>query len=280
MKQENGIAKTPIQAMSHGGTAIPGLPKFASDLEKRQWQLEHMIGAFRIFARHDYAEGMAGHMSVRDPIVPNAFWINPLGVHFGMLTVADLILVSMDGEILIQSSGHFPGAPINAAGFLIHASIHKAREDVHAICHAHSTYGRAWAAFARPLEMITQDVCNLYGCQAVYADYDGLVLDGNEGENIAKALADNKVCLLMNHGLLSVGTTIDEAAYLFRLMEKSCEIQLQVEAAAANGIPKKIIGDLEASFNYKMTSEAENLYCEFQPEYEYERYLNKGSFAA
>lgn len=253
---KNGISKTPIEAMSHGGTSIPGLPKFNTPLENRAWQLEHMVGAFRIFARHDFAEGMAGHMSVRDPIVPNAFWINPLGVHFGMLTVEDMILVDLDGKILVDSKGRFPGRPINAAGFLIHAAVHRAREDVHAICHAHSTYGRAWAAFGRPLEMLTQDVCNLYGCHTVYADYDGLVLGGNEGEKIAEALGNNKACLLMNHGLLTVGSTIDEAGYLFRLMEKSCQIQLLAEAAAANGIPKKIIGDTEAEFNYQMTSEA------------------------
>ena len=39
-----------------------------------------MAGAFRIFARHGYTEGMSGHISVRDPIFTDAFWMNPLGV--------------------------------------------------------------------------------------------------------------------------------------------------------------------------------------------------------
>ena len=105
--------------------------------------------------------------------------------------------------------------------------------------------------------MINQDVCNFYNAQGVYAKYGGLVLDEEEGPKMAKALGPNgKGLTLMNHGLLTVGQTVDEAAYLFRLMEKSCEAQLLVEAAAANGIPKQIIRDEEAAYNFKMASEA------------------------
>ena len=105
--------------------------------------------------------------------------------------------------------------------------------------------------------MINQDVCNFYNAQGVYAEYGGLVLGEEEGRRMAKALGPNgKGLTLMNHGLLTVGQTVDEAAYLFRLMEKSCEAQLLVEAAAANGIQKQIIRDEEAAYNYKMASEA------------------------
>ncbi len=274
---KNGSSKapTPIEAMSHGLVTLPGLPTFKSKQEKRQWQLEHMAGAFRIFARHGYAEGLSGHMSVRDP-VEEAFWINPLGVHFGMLKASDMILVHLrTGEIL----GGNARRPINATGFHIHAAIHSARPDVHAICHAHGIHGRAWSSFAKPLEMLNQDVCNLFNSHSVYAQYGGLALDGEEGRRIADALGNGKGCILMNHGLLTVGSTVDEAAYLFRLMEKSCEVQLLAEAAAANGnLKKQIILDEEAGYNYKMTSEAENLYCEFQPEYEYEAFLSGGDF--
>lgn len=267
------VEQTPIQAMSHGPT-IAGIPSFKTLEEKRQWQLEHMAGAFRIFARHGYTEGTSGHISVRDPIHTDAFWINPLGVHFGMLKASDMILVHLSGEII----GGNRGRPVNAAGFLIHAAIHQARPDVHSICHTHSTYGRAWSAFAKELEMLNQDVCNFYKAQAVYAQYGGVVLGAEEGIRMAKALGQGKGLILMNHGLLTVGSTVDEAAYLFRLMETSCEVQLLAEAAAANAHEKKLIQDEEAAYNFKMASEAESLYCEFQPEYEYEIFLTGGAF--
>ena len=249
-----GKEPTPLEAMSHGSVALPGIPSFSNLEEKRKWQLEHMAGAFRVFARHGFTEGMSGHISVRDPIEPNAFWINPLGVHYGLLKASDMILLDMKtGKEL---AGNALKRPANATGFLIHRAVHQARPDVHAICHTHSPHARAWSCFARPLEMLNQDICNLFGAQAVYDQYGGLALDEEEGEKIAEALGSAKGCILMNHGLLTVGTTVDEAAYLFRLMETSSQVQLLAEAAAANGLEKKVIPDEEAVYNFKMTSEA------------------------
>lgn len=66
-----------VSAVSTGGYEFPGVPKFDDLYKKRQWQLEHMAGAFRVFARKGFTEGTAGHISVRDPVDPTTFWINP-----------------------------------------------------------------------------------------------------------------------------------------------------------------------------------------------------------
>lgn len=85
-EQGNSIpvkADTPVQApgaqaaLATGGYEFPGIPKIDDLYKKRQWQLEHMAGAFRVFARKGYTEGTSGHISVRDPIDPSTFWINP-----------------------------------------------------------------------------------------------------------------------------------------------------------------------------------------------------------
>jgi len=244
---------TPLQAISHGGT-LQGIPTFNNLEDKRQWILEHMACAFRVFARHGYTEGISGHISVMDPIETDAMWMNPIAVHWGMLKASDMILIRVeDGEII----GGNRSRPVNKAGVFIHAAIHKVRPDVGAICHTHTRYGKAWSAFARPLEMLNQDVCDLFGAHGVYAQYGGIVFGEQEGDQMAEALGPKgKGLILMNHGLLTVGETVDEAAFLFRLMEKSCEVQLLAEAAAANGIKKKIISDEEAAYNFKFASEA------------------------
>lgn len=64
-------------ALATGGYEFPGIPKIHDPYKKRQWQLEHMAGAFRVFARKGYTEGTSGHISVRDPVDPTTFWINP-----------------------------------------------------------------------------------------------------------------------------------------------------------------------------------------------------------
>ncbi|KAK1969842.1 putative aldolase [Colletotrichum sublineola] len=262
-----------MSAMAHRGKALPSIPKFASHAETRQWQLEHMAGAFRVFASEGYAEGISGHISVRDPEYEDRFWINPLGVHFGMLKASDMICVNLDGEV---TGGNTAGS-INAAGFQIHSAVHRARPDVHAICHTHSVCGRAWSAFAKPLDMLNQDVCYFYKAHSVYADYGGIANEASEGEKIAASLGTGKAAILLNHGLLTVGQTVDEAAYLFCLMERSCKVQLAVEAA---GLQKHFVSDEEAAYNFTMASTPETLYCEFQPHLKYEEYKCRGEYKA
>ncbi|KAJ5712554.1 hypothetical protein N7493_009022 [Penicillium malachiteum] len=262
-----------MAAMAHRGKALPGIPQFDSHAEKRQWQLEHMAGAFRVFAREGYAEGISGHISVRDPEFEDRFWINPLAVHFGLLKASDMICVNLDGDVV----GGNKNGSINAAGFQIHSSVHRARKDVHAICHTHSVHGRAWSTFAKPLDMINQDVCYFYKAHSVYSDYRGIANAPSEGQRIAQSLGDGKAVILMNHGLLTVGQTVDEAAFLFCLMERSCKIQLLVDRTE---LEKHIVSDEEAAYNFKMASTPECLYTEFQPHYQYEESLCNGNFKA
>jgi len=104
--------------------------------------------------------------------------------------------------------------------------------------------------------MLSQDVCTFHNHLAVYNDYGGIVFIADEGERIAKALGEkNKAAILMSHGLLTVGSTVDEAAFLFSLLDHSCDIQLRIEAAAANGRRKVVISDEEAAYNFKMASD-------------------------
>lgn len=91
---------SPMAAMGHGNIALEGVPKFESYAANRKWTLEHLAGAFRVFGREGYAEGIAGHISVRDPEFSDRFWINPLAVHFSMMRVSDLICLDMKGKVV------------------------------------------------------------------------------------------------------------------------------------------------------------------------------------
>lgn len=252
------------------GSGIPTFPSFA---EERRHILIHMAATFRQWAHQNYAEGQSGHISVRDPEFPAVMWMNPLSKHYGTLTAGDMLPIEIEtGRIVGGNPNKTTGRrTANLAGYFIHSAIHKRRPDIHAICHAHTAAGRAWSVFARPLDMLTQDVCNFHNAHAVYANYGGIVFATDEGERIAEALGPhNKGVILMNHGLLTVGATVDEAGFMFGLLERSCAIQLQVEAAAANGLEKRIISDEEAAYNCKMASEKHALYREAQPDLELE----------
>ncbi|WDK19993.1 class II Aldolase and Adducin domain-containing protein [Colletotrichum graminicola] len=121
--------------------------------------------------------------------------------------------------------------------------------------------------------MITQDVCDLYGVIATMNEYSGIVTAEGEGQEIARWLGPRgKAALLLNHGLLTVGSTVDEASFLFGLLDRSCDIQLRVEAAKCGNpmLQKNIIPDELARLNFSMAGERNWLYVEAQPDIEYE----------
>ena len=210
---------------------IPGQPQFATPAEERKHRKQHLAAAFRLFSKFGFDEGVAGHITARDPEKLDHFWVNPFGMHFGQIRASDLILVNHRGEVV---EGKYP---VNGAAFAIHSQVHAARPDVVAAAHAHSMYGKSWATLGRLLDPITQDACAFYEDHGLFADFTGVVYETSEGERIAKALGNGKAAILRNHGLLTVGHNVDEAAWWFITMDRSCHAQLLAEAA---GEPIKI----------------------------------------
>jgi ribulose-5-phosphate 4-epimerase/fuculose-1-phosphate aldolase len=187
--------------------------------------------AFRIFGVLGFSEGIAGHITVRDPGDPQMFWVNPYGLNFTEIRVSDLLLVDHSGTVIIGER------PVNRAAFCIHSEVHRARPDVMAAAHAHSLYGKAFASLGIMLDPITQDACAFYGDHSLYPEYGGVVNDLVEARRLAMALGSNKAVILQNHGLLTVGPSVAEAAWWFVTMERSCQAQL---IAMAAGVPTHI----------------------------------------
>ena len=202
-------------------------PVFASVEEERTYRKQRLAIGFRIFARFGFSDGVAGHITARDPERPDHFWVNPFGVSFRRLRVSDLILVNDAGEVVEGER------PCNRAAFAIHAPIHAARPDAMAAAHAHSPYGKAWSSLGRLLDPITQDACMFWDDHGLFDAFSGVVYDLDEGKRIAHALGDGKAVVLQNHGLLTVGQSVDEAVWWFVAMERACQVQLAAEGAGS-----------------------------------------------
>ena len=202
--------------------------------EARLHRKQRLAATFRLFARYGFDQGLAGHVTVRDPEFHDRFWINPLGRFFGQIKVSDLQLVDLDGNVLVGER------PINQAGFVIHSAIHRARPDAVAAAHTHSTYGKAWSTLGRLLDPLTQDAAAFYEDHAISEPYSGVVLKDGEGDRIVRTLGDKKALILKNHGLLTVGPTIEAAAWWFIAFDNAAHAQLLAEAA---GKPQPIDHD-------------------------------------
>jgi ribulose-5-phosphate 4-epimerase/fuculose-1-phosphate aldolase len=238
--------------------SAPSFPRFTDVAEERQHRKQRLAAAFRIFGELGYDEGAAGHITARDPERTDHFWVNPLGMSFDRIRVRDLLLVDHTGEVV---EGTWP---VNRAAFIIHSHVHAARPDVMGAAHAHSVHGKAWSALRRPLDPLTQDACAFYGDHAVFDDYTGVVLDPEEGKRIAHALGDRKAAILANHGLLTVGQTVDEAAWWFIAMDRSCRAQLLAEAA---GTPV-LIDEANAEKTAQQVGHPRSGWYSFQPLYD------------
>ena len=220
------MAGTPANVLN-----IPRPPMFATAAEERLHRKQMLAASFRLFSRFGFDEGVAGHITARDPERLDHFWVNPFGMHFGQIRASDLILVNHRGEVV---EGKYP---VNGAAFAIHSQVHAARPEVVAAAHAHSMYGKAWASLGRLLDPITQDACAFYEDHGLFEDFTSVVYETSEGARIAQALGQHKAAILLNHGLLTVGRCVEEAAWWFITMDRSCQAQLLAEAA---GMPVKI----------------------------------------
>ena len=229
---------------------------FATVEEERAHRKAKLAGALRIFGKFGFSEGVAGHITVRDPEFPECFWVNPFGKSFRQMRSSDLILVNHDGDVI------YGDQPVNTAAFAIHAAIHEARPDVVASAHSHSVYVKAISWLAIPLAPITQDACMFYNDHTVISIQGGaVVFDVNAGTELAAAFPTGKAAIHQNHGLFTVGETVDAAAFWFITMERSCQAQL---AAMAAGDPIDIRHEY-AQYTFEQTGYPLAGWFQFQP---------------
>ncbi|KAK3071259.1 hypothetical protein LTR53_008941 [Teratosphaeriaceae sp. CCFEE 6253] len=259
---EPGIKKSVAQGKM---IEFPRPPKFDDKYKEREYLKGRLAAAFRIFGKYGFDEGVAGHITLRDPVEPDSFWVNPFGVAFSHINKSDLIRVDATGKVVDGGEVRL----LNTAAYMIHHAVHVARPDVLCAAHSHSIYGRTWCTLGRKLDTITQDACAFHNDHVTYNSFNGVVLVEQEGKDIAACLGNKKAALLQNHGILTVGKTIEEAStihpslissanvlqavFWFLSMEKCCHSQLMAEAAAAYRGDKLVIIDDEAAEYTKRT---------------------------
>ncbi len=151
MNAPEQVGRLQDTGVSRGGS-MPQPPVFDTPAQERRHRKQRLAAAFRLFSKFGFDEGVAGHITARDPEFTDTFWVNPFGVHFSQVNVSNLIRCDHEGKVV--EGNH----PVNAAAFAIHSNVHQARPDAVAAAHSHSTYGRAWSTLGRKLDPLTQDV--------------------------------------------------------------------------------------------------------------------------
>lgn len=200
-------------------------PEFAARNTPECVELKRKLAAgFRIIARRKMDDGIAGHISCRVPGTHDEFWVNPLGPLFEEVTADDLLVVNLKGDILEGDR------PYNQAAFAIHSTLHAERHDVAAICHTHPPKGTAFASLGRPIKILDQNACSFYEDHALVREYDGVVATGEQAQGLLRAMGEKRVAVLQNHGLITLGNSVEQAVIDMLDLERTCELNLAVLA--------------------------------------------------
>jgi L-fuculose-phosphate aldolase len=181
---------------------------------------EALAASCRILAREGHESGLAGQVTACAE--KDQWWTLQFGYGFDEATPERMVLVDDDLKPL---SGGRPNP-----GVRFHVWIYNKRPDVKAIVHTHAPYASALAATGKPLKTIHMDSAMLHGT-AHLAEWPGVPVADDEGRIISGALGSAKSILLANHGLLTVGSSVEEATYLAVFFERAARMQLRAMAA-------------------------------------------------
>ncbi|XP_029513052.1 alpha-adducin-like isoform X2 [Oncorhynchus nerka] len=197
--------------------------------EKGEKLLRCKLAAFyRLTDLFGWSQLIYNHLTVRVNSDQERFIIVAFGLLYSEVSASSLVKINMQGEIVDQGSTNLG---VNQAGFTLHSAIYAARPDVKCIVHVHTPAGAAVSAMKCGLLPISPEALTLG--EVAYHDYHGIIIDKEENVLIQKNLGPtSKVLILRNHGLVSVGETVEEAFYYIHNLVTACEIQVRTLASA------------------------------------------------
>ncbi|XP_035181601.1 alpha-adducin isoform X5 [Oxyura jamaicensis] len=197
--------------------------------EKGEKLLRCKLAAFyRLADLFGWSQLIYNHITARVNSEQEHFLIVPFGLLYSEVTASSLVKINIQGDVVDRGSTNLG---VNQAGFTLHSAIYAARPDVKCIVHIHTPAGAAVSAMKCGLLPISPEALSLG--DIAYHDYHGILVDDEEKVVIQKNLGPkSKVLILRNHGLVSVGETVEEAFYYIHNLVLACEIQVRTLASA------------------------------------------------
>ncbi|HWJ72443.1 MAG TPA: class II aldolase/adducin family protein [Kaistia sp.] len=188
-----------------------------------------LAACFRLVAHFGMDDLIYNHISVRLPGPEHHFLINPYGLLFSEIDASSFVKIDFDGN-KVEPSEH----EVNQAGFIIHSAIHSGREDALCVLHTHSEAATAISALEEGLLPLSQFAMRYQGHMGLH-DYEGVAIDTDERQRLINDIGPHNTLVLRNHGVLTVGQTIQEAFILMYYFEKAARVQLLAQGAVAGG---------------------------------------------
>ena len=197
------------------------IPSALGRVSREEWEVRvDLAAAYQLAALFRWSDLIYTHFSARVPGTEHML-INPYGLMFDEITASNLVKIDKEGKVLDDPTG----MGVNEAGFVIHGCVHEARPEINCVLHTHARAGVAVSAQKCGLLPLSQHALRVQA-QVTYHDYEGIALEMDERERLARDLGrTSKVMILRNHGLLTLGESVREAFELMYYLDCACQIQ-------------------------------------------------------
>jgi L-fuculose-phosphate aldolase len=199
-----------------------------------------LIQAGKVLVDNGQDDFTRGHVSVRLPDNPALFFMKPHSLGLDEITMDNILTIDLEGNVVAGTSRRH-------SEVYIHSEIFKARSDVHSVVHTHPPYAIALSASGRPMRCLSQPSALFHKALGVYDDTINLIRSTQMGARVAEALGPHRAVLLKNHGVVTVGGTIEEVVINTIMLENAAMIQMIAEAAGktAPEFPEADIAQLQ-----------------------------------
>ena len=193
-----------------------------------------LAAALRLAARFELHEGIDNHFSYM--LDDGTFLVNRWGVHWSLITAADILRVDLEGSIV---EGH---GTVERTAFVIHSAIHRSCAEAKAVLHTHMPFLTAIACTSAHIEPISQNALRFTGRVRYEDDYAGVASDLKEGDRIASAVRQYPIVVLRHHGVVVTAPTIGLAFDDLYFLERTARVQILAHASgsAPVAIPRGI----------------------------------------
>jgi L-fuculose-phosphate aldolase len=175
-----------------------------------------LTNACKKIANEGLVKGTWGNFSIK---VENKIIITPSGYPYELLTPNDLVIINMDGNVI-------EGERIPSSEWMMHSEIYQKRKDVDIILHTHPTYSSIASVTLDEIPSLIEDSAMILGPSIKVTDYK---LPGSKelAVETAKKLEDNNAVVMRNHGLVTVGNSLNEVISAAHIVEKNIMIYLE-----------------------------------------------------
>jgi L-fuculose-phosphate aldolase len=201
-----------------------------------------LIDAGLVLAHLGHGDMTRGHLSVRVPDQPHLFYMKAHSIGLDEITEENILTIDLEGEVQA-------GTAKRHSEVYIHSEILRARPDVNAVIHAHSTNLVALSATNLALQPLSQGGAVFGGALPTYRDTPELIRTKEMGAAVATALGAHRAVLMKNHGVAITGCSLREAVVLLVMLDEAARIELMVAAAggAADPFAPDIVARLRAT---------------------------------